>query len=183
MATREAKKSAKKKRRKIPLDVTRLVLAEAGYRCGVPTCRTIIALDMHHIHHVADGGGDDPTNLIALCPTCHRLYHRGEINRSALSIWKGTLVALSCAFDRQSIDLLMFLHAMRSVPVSVDGLLRFAYLIGAGLVCERGGDGYGDGRPRPFTHVQLSPRGESLIDAWIAGDREAFERAMSVGRV
>jgi hypothetical protein len=32
------------------------VLTEAGYRCSVPTCRGILALDLHHVVPVpADG--------------------------------------------------------------------------------------------------------------------------------
>ena len=32
-------------------------------------------LDIHHIQPRAEGGSDDPDNLIDLCPNCHRLMH------------------------------------------------------------------------------------------------------------
>src|SRR5207248_8959417 len=72
-------KSKPRERDNLPLKTRVIVLTEAGYRCAVPTCRSILALDMHHIWEVSAGGGDDPSNLIALCPTCHALYHRGNI--------------------------------------------------------------------------------------------------------
>ena len=58
-------------RRAIPGDVQTVVLIEAGYRCASPTCRNILALDLHHIEEVHEGGGNEVANLIALCPTCH----------------------------------------------------------------------------------------------------------------
>ncbi len=79
------------RRRRILKAVRLAVLTEAGYRCAAPTCRTILAIDLHHLVWVAEGGPDDASNLLALCPTCHALYHRGEIPREALLIWKRTL--------------------------------------------------------------------------------------------
>jgi len=32
--------------------------------------------DVHHIELVANGGSDDPDNLISLCPNHHRMVHR-----------------------------------------------------------------------------------------------------------
>src|SRR5690349_13496502 len=75
------------------------VLIEAGYRCAVPTCRNILAIDMHHIIEVKDGGPNEPSNLLALCPTCHALYTRGTIPKEAINAWKTMLVTLSHAFD------------------------------------------------------------------------------------
>lgn len=79
------------RRRRLLKAVRLAVLTEAGYRCAVPTCRTILAIDLHHLVWVSDGGPDDASNLLALCPTCHALHHRGEIPREALLIWKRTL--------------------------------------------------------------------------------------------
>lgn len=35
-------------------------------------------LEPHHIRRVSDGGPDDPSYVIALCPTCHRRVHHGQ---------------------------------------------------------------------------------------------------------
>ena len=36
-------------------------------------------LEVHHLVHRADGGSDNPDNLITLCKTCHDKYHAGKI--------------------------------------------------------------------------------------------------------
>lgn len=117
----------------------REVLAEAGYRCAVPTCRTILAIDLHHIIELEEGGPDELSNLLALCPTCHALYTRGTISKDAINVWKTILVALNHAFDEESISNLLFLKKTESnpVPVSGDGVLKFSHLIASGLVQHR----------------------------------------------
>src|SRR5206468_976550 len=108
-----------------------------GYRCAVPTCRGILALDMHHIYEVSAGGGDDPSNLIALCPTDHVLYHRGTISADSIYAYKAMLVAIGRAFDLDAVDRLLFLAPCTKdfLIVSGDGVLHFARLIAAGLTC------------------------------------------------
>lgn len=43
-------------------------------------------LEVHHLHRVSDGGVDDPENVVAVCPNCHREIHHGrdgnKINRA-----------------------------------------------------------------------------------------------------
>lgn len=77
------------------------VLRESGYRCGVPTCNTTIALDVHHIIHISEAGGNDTLNLFAVCPTCHALYHRGVISRESIKAWKARLIAINSSVDVQ----------------------------------------------------------------------------------
>lgn len=81
-------------RKSIP-EATRIeVLTQAGYRCAVPTCHGILALDIHHLIHVSMDGPNTTENLLPLCPTCHALYHRGYIHQSSLAKWKERLVRL-----------------------------------------------------------------------------------------
>jgi hypothetical protein len=127
-----------------------------------------LALDMHHIWQVSAGGTDGPSNLIALCPTCHSLHHRGTIGVEAIYAYKAMLVALRNAFDFGAIDLLLFLE--RFSPeyflVTSDGLLQFARLVSAGLVdfeAHKGGKFY--------HRLTLSEKGALLIEAWQAGDQ------------
>ncbi|SHG68945.1 HNH endonuclease [Halobaculum gomorrense] len=35
-------------------------------------------LEVHHLYRVSDGGVDDPENVIAICPNCHREVHNGQ---------------------------------------------------------------------------------------------------------
>jgi hypothetical protein len=38
------------------------------------------------------GGGDEFENLLALCPTCHSLFHADIISRESIHEWKSHLV-------------------------------------------------------------------------------------------
>jgi hypothetical protein len=175
-----AKQEKPRERSKLPLRTTTLVLTESGYRCAVPTCRGILALDLHHIWEVSAGGSDDSANLIALCPTCHALYHRGTIAQESIYAYKAMLVAISGAFDHKAVDLLMFLRMCPKdyVIVSGDGLLQFARLVAASLVdvAQKANNNF-----MLVTYsVYLSSKGVMLVDAWKAGNRAQLGRILGV---
>ena len=79
-------------RPKIPADLRRRVLVEAGHRCAIHTCRHDNA-DIHHIEPWASCREHVFENLIALCPNCHRRADSGEIDRKALRMYKARLAA------------------------------------------------------------------------------------------
>src|SRR3954452_13255099 len=81
-----------KRRKKLPRAVVHAVHLEAGFQCARPQCRLMLVLDCHHIWWVKDGGGNDQSNLICLCPYCHTLYHQGIITDEAIRHWKALLV-------------------------------------------------------------------------------------------
>lgn len=170
--------STKSKRPPIPAALRRDILAEAGYRCAVPTCRTILAIDLHHIIEVEQGGGTELSNLLALCPTCHALYTRGTISRDAINVWKTTLVAFSHAFDAESISNLLFLKKTASamIPISGDGVLKFSHLIASGLATYRL---YMQNGPLFMFIVFLTPKGNRVVDAWFSGNREQVKEALA----
>ena len=165
---------ASAKRKKIPSDVKLLVLTESGYRCAVPTCRQILAIDLHHLDEVSEGGGDGAENLVALCPTCHALFHRGTIQREALFVYKSLIVSLLGAFDHKTIDLLLFLDCLAEVPliVSGDGTLTASRLIAAGLasVILKANNA----NQLVTYQVSLTSRGSQLVAAWKSGDRSSL---------
>jgi len=66
------------------------VLVEAGHRCAIPRCNQT-ELDVHHIVPWADCQKHEYSNLIALCPICHRRAHQGDIDRKSLLIYKENL--------------------------------------------------------------------------------------------
>lgn len=74
----------------IPADIRRAVLVEAGHRCAIPRCNQT-ELDVHHIVPWADCQKHEYSNLIALCPICHRRAHLGDIDRKSLFIYKQNL--------------------------------------------------------------------------------------------
>ena len=50
---------------KIRYAIKREVLMEAGYKCARPVCHNVIVLQTHHMLYVSDGGGNEPSNLLA----------------------------------------------------------------------------------------------------------------------
>ena len=132
---------------------------------------------IHHIEEVSEGGGNEPGNLLPLCPTCHALFTRGTISRDSIYAWKLTFVSLSHAFDANAVDDLLFLTTPNIVNllVSGDGVLKFSRLIAAGLVHFRLMVQNG---PLVLYEVSLTARGHQLIDAWQAGNRTALAVAL-----
>src|SRR6266849_3397548 len=162
----------------IPINVKREVLAKAGYRCAVPTCRTILAIDLNHIIEVQDGGPNELPNLLALCPNCHALYTRGTISRDAINVWKTILVALNHAFDKESISNLLFLKRTinNQVAVSGDGVLKFSHLIASGLATHQL---FVQNGPLYTYVVRLTDKGNRIIDAWFSGNRDNVRQALN----
>lgn len=180
------------------------LLMEAGYKCGNPTCRNIITLEIHHIQYVSEGGGDEPSNLLPLCPYCHTMHHQAHIPVAAIRTWKSLLLALNHALDRRSLDLLLYLRKMggKNIEYSGDGLLQFAGLVASGLVefdirthhaltppanIRMGGM---DVMHHPVPHsysmyaiVRLTVRGNNLLAAWLSGDEHKFIEVVSEANV
>lgn len=153
---------------------------EAGYKCGNPTCRHILTLEVHHIVWLRDGGGNDTANLLALCPNCHSLHTAGHIPEEAIRHWKGMLVALNHAFGFRSLDLLLFLRTTqdRKLWYSADGVLQFAGLVAAGLVAITEETVATPWQITQSSHrVALTEKGNALVEAWLQGDEEKFKSA------
>jgi hypothetical protein len=178
MAKKASNKKVPQERDKLPLQTKLVVLTESGYRCAVPRCRNILALDMHHLWEVSAGGGDDPSNLIALCPNCHALYHRGTIKAESIYAYKAMIVSITRAFDVEAIDRLLFLESLTQnfLVVSGDGVLHFGRLIAAGLasVEQKSNNNW-----QLVTYcVDLTSKGRQLIEAWKQGDRTRLKQVM-----
>jgi 5-methylcytosine-specific restriction enzyme A len=65
----------------------RAVLVRSGGRCENPNCTGDIRdvtdngdaiLEIDHVHDLAQGGPDNPSQMIALCPNCHAVKTRGS---------------------------------------------------------------------------------------------------------
>jgi hypothetical protein len=179
------------KRKRISPLIRDEVLREAGYKCANPTCRNILTLQLHHMLWVKDDGKNEATNLIALCGHCHDLHTQGHIPASAISHWKGILHSLNHAFNKESMDLLLFLAkpSFENIWYTGDGALRFAGLIAAGLVEIKEsqfsvGIRYGEASapsspPTTALRLRLSDKGRVLVESWLAGDEKAYVRALS----
>jgi len=53
----------------------RRILSRDDHRCQAPGCASIRFLEVHHLKPGAQGGTNDPSNLITLCGRCHQLLH------------------------------------------------------------------------------------------------------------
>jgi len=76
----------------IPAGLRRKILAEAGHRCAIHTCRHP-DVDIHHIVPWEQCHEHSYNNLIALCPNCHRLAESGKIDRKSLRLYKAQVAA------------------------------------------------------------------------------------------
>lgn len=167
-----------RERTNLPVKTRLILLTESGYRCAVPNCRNILALDLHHIWEVSKGGSNDPANLIALCPYCHNLYHRGTIKPESVYVYKAMLVAITRAFDFEAIDQLLFLEkcAKDYLIVSGDGLLNFSRLIAADLATM---EQKANNNDLLVTYaINISDKGRLLIEAWREGDRTRLKQVV-----
>ena len=104
----------------------------------------------------------------------------------AVRLWKGLLVALNQAFDRQGMELLLLLRRdSRMFWFSSDGVLRFAGLIGAGLVAivetDRTFKAAGDHHKFTQTshNLALTEKGSILVEAWLAGNEPKYRELIS----
>jgi hypothetical protein len=135
-------------------------------------------LDIHHIYQVSERGGNEPENLIALCPTCHTLYHLVKISSDSIYAYKSMLVALSRAFDLDAVDRLLFLNGCDKdfLVVSGDGLLHFGRLIAAGLASM---DQKANNNWQIVTYaINISEKGKQIIEAWKSGDRVRLKQTL-----
>lgn len=134
-----------------------------------------MALDLHHIVEVSEQGNNSPSNLLALCPTCHALHHRGTIKAESIRVWKQMLVALTSAFDKQSLDHLLFLDTQRdfegSLRLTGDAVMQFARLIGANLAEYYVADTCSG---RFLYSMTLTDRGKLLLESWKSGNWSAM---------
>ena len=64
-------------------NVREYVLARDGHKCQ--HCKGRSKDPILNVHHIESRktGGDSPSNLITLCETCHKAYHKGEIELKA----------------------------------------------------------------------------------------------------
>ncbi len=68
----------RKKRPKEHIKAQKEVKELEGYQCLVCGIVTKSAHG-HHLIPYSEGGSADMQNMTALCPSCHRKYHNGEL--------------------------------------------------------------------------------------------------------
>jgi hypothetical protein len=163
----------------IPTSVRREILIEASYRCAVPRCMTAIAIDVHHIDE--NPANNNPSNLIALCPTCHSAFHRKTYSVEAIQFWKLMLQQLNAAYDRNTINLLLMLahledNGWKKFEVTGDGFLAFSPLLVSGLINVNIFHRATFDQGIPYYEVALSDRGQATMKAWKEGNPELLPK-------
>jgi hypothetical protein len=72
------------------MNLQRELKVEAGHRCAITHCPHPV-VELHHIEPWSQCKKHEFGNLIALCPNCHQLADRGEIDRKSLTQYKSQL--------------------------------------------------------------------------------------------
>src|SRR4051812_16816955 len=157
------------RRSAIPSAVKREIMIEASYRCAVPRCLEALAIDVHHIDE--NSSNNEPSNLIALCPTCHAAFHRKTYSVEAIKFWKLMLQQLNAAYDRNTISLLLMVDKLDDASglryeVTGDGLQAFSPLIAADLVKVNVFHRPDYLRAVPYYEIKLSEKGQATMKAW-----------------
>ena len=73
-----------KRKKDVPRRVQKLIYQEAESACPFCGESAVSALEIHHIESRADGGDNEPENLILVCSTCHSKITVGEISLSEI---------------------------------------------------------------------------------------------------
>ena len=129
----------------IPQSLRREVLVEAGHRCAIPTCRQV-PIKIAHIVPWSKLRSHQFDNLIALCPTCHTRFDRGDIDRRAMTRYKANLTIVSSRYgdlERRALDLFaqdppeLAPWRRRTLWLPTDHTFAFVYLLQDGLIEAR----------------------------------------------
>lgn len=68
----------------IPLKTQKRIFQEANSQCAFCHESSVEALEIHHINERANGGGNEPENLILVCANCHEKITNGSLTRSSV---------------------------------------------------------------------------------------------------
>ena len=158
----------------IPQPLKRAVLIEAGHRCAIPTCGQTTT-EIAHIVPWKEGREHTFDNLIALCPTCHTRFDKGEIDRKAMRQYKANLSILTGRYgDLEQRVLRLFAQEPEAkefwLPGGHDILLM--YLLDDGLLTDAGqfSGVIIAGIPSQRLY-RLTDKGRVFIDKWLSATR------------
>lgn len=68
------------KRTQIATKTKSKIMEKAGWKCYVCGNKNV-ALEIHHILPVMNGGANNKENLVALCHSCHKAIHNDNIEQ------------------------------------------------------------------------------------------------------
>ena len=153
----------------VPAELEREVLIEAGHRCAIHTCRQT-PLELAHIVPWSKCRDHTYDNLIALCPTCHTRFDKGEIDRKSMLEYKARLLLYSGRFTTFEFRLLKKIKGtanteiwlLEDFAIMIDGLLEGGLLDDTGQSKPLGTDA------EPARKLyRLTTVGRSFVDKFI----------------
>jgi hypothetical protein len=152
----------------VPMGRKRMVLAEAGHRCAIPTCRHPTT-EIAHIVPESEKHDDTFENLIALCPKCQEK----EIDRQSIRMYKRNLGILNSRysdFERRVFDQIaetdqrsFMIEAGLEIPLLRavnDGLLKRVELAPVGI--QRG-------EPTHYKY-EVTDEGLDFVNRYVCGE-------------
>jgi hypothetical protein len=116
------------------------VLIEAGHRCAIPTCRQI-PVEIAHIVAWTKCKEHKLENLIALCPTCHARFDKGEIDKKSILIYKHRLLMLNSRYgdlERRLIENFARNRGCDDIWILDDLEILVMYLVEDGIIRPTG---------------------------------------------
>lgn len=119
----------------VPAGVKRAVLVEAGHRCAIPTCRASTT-EFAHIKPWRVVREHRFENLIALCPTCHTRFDKGEIDQKAMAQYKANLGIINGRYgeiEQRVLTLFAENPDINSVPMPAASDVMMMHLVKDGL--------------------------------------------------
>lgn len=109
-------------RLKIPKEIKRKVLLEAGHRCAIPTCK-YARVDIAHIIPWSESQDNSFENLIALCPNCHDLYDKDKkIDHKSMQIYKQNLGLLNHRYGEIKRRILDYFYESNNISICLPAL-------------------------------------------------------------
>lgn len=156
----------------IPTELKRRVLVEAGHRCAIPACRQT-PIELAHITPWAQVRDHTFENLIALCPTCHTRFDRGDIDKKSMLIYKSNLSIINSRYgDFERRVMQVFGQEPNANQIWLPGGLEIMlmYLMNDGLLVDTGQNSgvIMSGMPSQKLY-QLTPKGRQFINKWLGG--------------
>lgn len=122
----------------VPAAIQRQVLVEAGHRCAIPVCRQV-PIELAHIVPWHQCQEHTFENLIALCPTCHTRYDKGDIDRKSMLIYKQNLGLINSRYgdvERRLMHYFADHPNCDGVELGVDIEFSIMYLLKDGLIAR-----------------------------------------------
>ena len=156
----------------IPMAIRRRVLMEAGHRCAIPTCKQT-PVELAHITPWSKVKEHTFENLIALCPTCHTRFDRGDIDKKSIEQYKLNLNVINNKYgDFEKRVLEVFAENQEAnqlwLPGGLDIMLM--YLLKDKLLIDTGKTSgvIMSGMPSQKLY-QLTDDGRIFINEWLKG--------------